>query len=179
MNKIALMGSTTLLVGAVLGFGTTSAKAATIDILENQTMLLGHILTNVRPTSYLFGNITGLAFVPTNDDGDDLVTNVTIANNMCSGAFVLSGNTCTFSFRITTADTSGINDGDVGTWAITAQIMAQWFDITINNFRTDTFNFNDTVNVTDPPVPAPSALPLFLTGVGALRLLSWRRKRKA
>ena len=30
-----------------------------------------------------------------------------------------------------------------------------------------------------PPVPLPGALPLFATGLGALGLLGWRRKRKA
>ena len=176
MNKIALMGTATLLVGPVFGFGMTSAKAATINILENDTMLLGHILTNVRPTNYLFGNITGLMFSQTGGDVDDKVTNVTIANNMCSGAFVSPGNTCTFSFRITTADPTP-PEPDVGIWAITAQIQALWFDITINNFRTDIFNFNDTVNVLDS-LPLPAALPLFATGLGALGLLGWRRKRK-
>jgi uncharacterized protein (TIGR03118 family) len=29
------------------------------------------------------------------------------------------------------------------------------------------------------PVPLPAALPLFATGIGALGLLGWRRKRKA
>src|SRR5262245_35522357 len=29
------------------------------------------------------------------------------------------------------------------------------------------------------PVPVPAALPLFATGLGALGLLGWRRKRKA
>jgi PEP-CTERM motif-containing protein len=29
------------------------------------------------------------------------------------------------------------------------------------------------------PVPLPSALPLFATGLGVLGLLGWRRKRKA
>ena len=86
MNKISLMGTATLLVGAVFS-EMTSAKAAVINIPENETMLLGHILTNVRPTNYLFGNITGLMFAFTGGDFDDKVTNVTIANNLCSGAF--------------------------------------------------------------------------------------------
>ena len=30
-----------------------------------------------------------------------------------------------------------------------------------------------------PQVPLPAALPLFATGLGALGLLGWRRKRKA
>ena len=32
---------------------------------------------------------------------------------------------------------------------------------------------------TPNPVPLPGALPLFATGLGALGLLGWRRKRKA
>src|SRR5204863_75604 len=106
-------------------------------------------------------------------DPDDKVTNVTITANICSATFVLPGNSCTFAFHITTADPTA-TVGDVGTWAITAQVQAQWFDITINNFRTDTFNFNDTVTVTDP-VPL---LPLFATGLGAIGLLAWRRKNR-
>jgi hypothetical protein len=31
----------------------------------------------------------------------------------------------------------------------------------------------------NPPVPLPTALPLLATGIGALGLLGWRRKRKA
>jgi hypothetical protein len=31
----------------------------------------------------------------------------------------------------------------------------------------------------DVPTPLPAALPLFATGLGALGLLGWRRKRKA
>jgi hypothetical protein len=30
-----------------------------------------------------------------------------------------------------------------------------------------------------PAVPLPTALPLFATGLGALGLLGWRRKKKA
>jgi len=174
MKKIALMGAASVLVGVVLG-GTTSGKAAVINILENETALLGHSLMNTRPANYLFGNITGLMFAFVGGNFDDAVTNVTIANNLCSGAFVAPGNSCTFSFRIVTADPTP-PEPDVGTWAITAQIQAQWFDITINNFQTDTFNFNDTVNVLDP-VPLPGALSLFATGLVGLGLLGWRRKR--
>jgi hypothetical protein len=41
-------------------------------------------------------------------------------------------------------------------------------------------SFNDsTPAVTSAPTPLPAALPLFATGLGALGLLGWRRKRKA
>ena len=39
---------------------------------------------------------------------------------------------------------------------------------------------NETMFVTSfAPVPLPAALPLFATGLGALGLLGWCRKRKA
>jgi hypothetical protein len=45
-------------------------------------------------------------------------------------------------------------------------------------------NFNNIISVTGTltqvnQVPLPGALPLFATGLGALGLLGWRRKRKA
>jgi len=46
------------------------------------------------------------------------------------------------------------------------------------NFRDDPgFLFLDDVAANQTPLPA--ALPLFATGLGALGLLGWRRKRKA
>jgi hypothetical protein len=50
------------------------------------------------------------------------------------------------------------------------------------------FDFLSNISVVDPPpsaagdpppTPLPAALPLFATGLGALGLLGWRRKRKA
>jgi hypothetical protein len=46
------------------------------------------------------------------------------------------------------------------------------------NRFTDFLHFSGTIeNIT--PTPLPAALPLFATGLGALGLLGWRRKRKA
>ena len=36
----------------------------------------------------------------------------------------------------------------------------------------------DSISVTVNQTPLPAALPLFATGLGALGLLGWRRKRK-
>jgi hypothetical protein len=45
---------------------------------------------------------------------------------------------------------------------------------------TDTSNALDNITVTDlNAVPLPAALPLFATGLGALGLLGWRRKKAA
>jgi hypothetical protein len=43
-----------------------------------------------------------------------------------------------------------------------------------NSELTEAFFASDV----DPVVPLPAALPLFATGLGALGLLGWRRKRK-
>jgi hypothetical protein len=43
-----------------------------------------------------------------------------------------------------------------------------------------TFSFGTTAGINVPgEIPVPAALPLFATGLGALGLLGWRRKRKA
>ena len=36
-----------------------------------------------------------------------------------------------------------------------------------------------SISITVNQTPLPAALPLFATGLGALGLLGWRRKRKA
>jgi hypothetical protein len=36
-----------------------------------------------------------------------------------------------------------------------------------------------TIGSGAPAVPLPAALPLFASGIGALSLLGWRRKKKA
>jgi hypothetical protein len=49
-------------------------------------------------------------------------------------------------------------------------------------FETASGSLGSIVNGTAVPlsaVPLPTALPLFATGLGALGLLGWRRKRKA
>lgn len=43
----------------------------------------------------------------------------------------------------------------------------------------DTFKFFGSVESLDSATPLPAALPLFASGLGALGLLGWRRKRKA
>jgi hypothetical protein len=59
------------------------------------------------------------------------------------------------------------------------------FDMTGGTFQsvvlTSSGNAFEFANLKDSPAltPLPAALPLFATGLGALGLLGWRRKRKA
>jgi hypothetical protein len=51
--------------------------------------------------------------------------------------------------------------------------------ISINTTSTGDGNVDNIVLGAATTVPLPAALPLFATGIGALGLLGWRRKRKA
>jgi hypothetical protein len=64
---------------------------------------------------------------------------------------------------------SGINSG------LVFSTSGGSFDLTSILNNQSTF----TATISPSPVPLPSALPLFATGLGALGLLGWRRKRKA
>jgi hypothetical protein len=59
---------------------------------------------------------------------------------------------------------------------LTAQVNAAFGSGTADAFAADYLAFPDT---DVPATPLPAALPLFATGLGALGLLGWRRKRKA
>ena len=48
-----------------------------------------------------------------------------------------------------------------------------------NPTTTPPLNTRGTVTFTLDTTPLPAALPLFATGLGALGVLGWRRKRKA
>ena len=52
------------------------------------------------------------------------------------------------------------------------------YTVLLNGNEMVSFNYG-ALTITPAPVPLPAALPLFATGLGALGLLGWRRKRKA
>jgi len=72
---------------------------------------------------------------------------------------------------------------DLQGWTRDAALEPDWLRVgtdivdTVNVTTAPTFNF--TFSLTGDVVPLPATLPLFATGLGALGLLGWRRKRKA
>jgi hypothetical protein len=66
---------------------------------------------------------------------------------------------------------------------VTAAALQFFVDDAATGFGEASGGFVDYIKISDSPnisaVPLPAALPLFATGLGALGLLGWRRKRKA
>ena len=64
-------------------------------------------------------------------------------------------------------------------WAVTTT-ATDWFALGYNDTGSSDSDYDDLMFVGHiSAVPLPAALPLFATGLGALGLLGWRRKRKA
>jgi len=66
--------------------------------------------------------------------------------------------------------------GDLQTWIRNDNLAPDW-----ERVGTDVTNqgpFNASFSLTGDATPLPAALPLFATGLGALGLLGWRRKRR-
>jgi PEP-CTERM motif-containing protein len=60
----------------------------------------------------------------------------------------------------------------------TFQVVVDQFTSTHLGVVTGTTGFITAFSVSPSPVPLPAAWPLFATGLGALGLLGWRRKKK-
>jgi hypothetical protein len=75
-------------------------------------------------------------------------------------------------------------DGWLSTFALlgTAQLQGIWIGegLTSGDTGADSLTVNSlTINTPPAATPLPAALPLFGTGLGALGLFGWRRRRKA
>jgi hypothetical protein len=89
-------------------------------------------------------------------------------SNDC-GASLVAGNSCTAVLHYLT-NAADFN-GDSG-------LNRSEFVIG-DNLETANVSMFYQITIVDPATPLPAALPLFVTGIGGLGLLGWRRKRKA
>ena len=155
----------------------TPARAATITETYNYSITIAG-----GPIPW-FGSVT-LTFDPTvaspSAPPDAFSSNLPASYGsfvFTTGATVLIGNSCSgFSCGVSagsdraffafTVDSSGLNP---------VFSIADLSSVTDN---TKVFTGTGTVTVA-ATTPLPAALPLFATGLGALGLLGWRRKKKA
>jgi hypothetical protein len=92
--------------------------------------------------------------------------------------------TVPFNLSISYADTLTINGGTTFSFVDGGSLWQVAVNgLTIGPNPGGKMIANLTAQVTDPPagvsqVPLPAALPLFISGLGAMGLLGWRRKRK-
>jgi hypothetical protein len=118
--------------------------------------------------------------------GNTVLFNNNVAPGTSSGTFTVNAGSVPFSFRAVTPH-GNLDANNGGAIALNLEIaFAKVSDTVFYAFFEDggggSIDFDDmVVRITDPPItttPLPGALPLFATGLGALGLLGWRRKRK-
>ena len=123
--------------------------------------------------------------------GNSLLFSNNAAPGTSSASIIAGGGIVPFSFKVTQGNTTANNGGTIASGLSIA--FAKVSDTVFYVFLDDGGNARDSdfddmvVKIVDPlnplvaPIatPLPAALPLFATGLGALGLFSWRRKRKA
>lgn len=124
---------------------------------------------------------TVLDFVPAST-GNQTATGNTItggyaeyAYNVAIPSFALASGTYFISIQETEAEPAGTWNWET-TSSAPAGAQLEWFDGSAYESLPEQLAFQLTGPVAATPIPA--ALPLFATGVGAIGLFGWRRKRK-
>jgi len=187
---------------ACLGLLTVSSANATtfnVNISLDGSSVVGTIATNVSSGVLDASNITDWNLVLSNPPGtpSDVLPastdTLTFANSsalLFGTSLQIIGNDLVFNFS--SSDTS--QDFDLHNGSVAGVLFADAHDsgnsnglievgtTTVNQISGNpqglTFDLvpvTDTIGIAETPLPA--ALPLFATGLGAMGLLGWRRKR--
>jgi hypothetical protein len=122
--------------------------------------------------------------------GNSVLFNNKVAPGTSSETFAVNAGLVPFLFRDLTGRVNAKNGGpisrplQIGFAKVSDTVFYVFFEDGRGS-RKEKGDFDDmVVRITDPPLdspiatPLPGALPLFATGLGALSLLGWRRKRK-
>ena len=81
------------------------------------------------------------------------------------------------SFTVTSGNITGVNFGSTNFVSRFHFVLSDTFSLV--NTQTGQVVASDTITLTPLGTPLPAVLPLFATGLPALGLLGWRRRRKA
>jgi hypothetical protein len=175
--KAKLLG----LVACMALFGVSHAAATTYTYTGNDftnvtspfttSDSISGTLTFATP---LGPNLSNQAVTPTSfsfTDGEDTFTNLNATGTLFINFYTNSAGVPTHWYIvIDTANaemfTNYNHNGNAG-------------DEGAINFTTEAYNSQDPGSFSVSTTPLPAALPLFATGLGAMGLLGWRRKRKA
>jgi hypothetical protein len=142
------------------------------------------LIKNNSATDTFIISVTNVAFQPIGgtDTATDVLSSVVALGFNPTALFptgtvyagqapLAPGASVALYFEFSTSDTTA-PDGDYGLWQALFTVGANDAE---GVFQTNIMSAN--IEVTDP-TPLPAALPLFASGLGALGLLGWRRKRK-
>jgi hypothetical protein len=186
------------LIAAVFGFALLQATAAQASILIDTTQVGSDVVFSFSGTFDISG-LTPFGTENTNQVVSGLNGAILFAGNGSLDAYTMTdklpsfGSNTTFgtatgdAFKVFSDDPTvlGFAQGYAGESISGSLTIASSTFVAlglISGVYTTTASNGDFVQLTIPSastVPLPAGLPLFATGLGALGLLGWRRKRKA
>jgi hypothetical protein len=166
----AVYSFTASATGSVTGFffGFTAADVDSIEMLVNGVPSLAGFgfvnQTSVVGSSFNFGNVTA------GDTITFLLRNSTTSTDISSNPTLNAD----LTQHIYSTDFGGNGTIPAGTYVAFEDLLAsQGSDFDYND---DSFVFTNLAQVSGTPIPG--ALPLFMSGLGALGIVALRRKRK-
>jgi hypothetical protein len=154
-----ILGSGTLLVG-------------TVGLTDQSGLTAFSSTITISPLTLTYGSTTGVQSTP-------LATDITKSWSDTLGNFTETLTTIDYIGRGAPNAIVVILEGLLTNPDLTTTQV--FFELNANQVGGPghSVNWSGTQSTTNPnPVPLPAAFPLFATGLGALGLLGWRRKRK-